>query len=260
MSLLSIEWLKIRRYRTFWVLAGCFAFILPFWNYQIANGTFRFGPQGMNVLGQSYSFPAVWENFGWWGGIFVLLLSMLIITLTCNEYSFRTHRQNVIDGWSRLSFFHAKFILALTVSLAATLFLFISGGLFGIVASGSASGIFDGIVNVGFFFLLVTNYLCAALFIAIWIRKSGLSIAVFLFYSLFIEISLKLIINSKSGTHIGSFLPLQSSDELLPYPLFSSMSMSGSAAPPDYAFVIASLAWIAVYYFAGRRMILNRDM
>ena len=261
-SLLSVEWLKIRRYRTFWVLIGLFAFLLPFWNFEILNGFIKMGNGQINFLSQAYGFPEVWSNFGWWGSVFVLFLSILIITLTCNEYTFRTHRQNVIDGWSRLQFFHGKAALVLTLTAATTLFVFITGAAFGITVSGSADGLFGDLKALGYLFLLILNYLGAALFIAFWIRRSGLAISIFLLYALIIEIAVMGLINFSSGTELGNFLPLQASDELLPFPFMRmAKGMLGSTpAYPDYAYVIASCVWIALYYFAGRRIVLKRDM
>lgn len=259
MSLLSIEWLKIKRYRTFWVICGLFALMLPGWNLLITGGVLRMGPQGMNLLNQGYSFPAVWGNIGWWGSIFVMFQAICIITITCNEYSFRTHRQNVIDGWSRLNFFHAKAALVVALSVATTLFLIITGAAFGIVYSGSASDMFSGFLKVGYFFLLTLNYLGAGFFLAIWIRKSGLAIALFMMYCLIIEVAASAIFNYTTHTKWGNFLPLQASDELLPSPL--AAIVSGGVQPvPDYAYLIATILWIGVYYFAGRSMVLNRDM
>src|SRR5690606_20338970 len=119
-----------------------FLVLLPLLNYQIRHGMVTIGGNGVNLLSQSYSFPAVWGNVGFWGSIFVLFLSILIIILTTNEFSFRTHRQNVIDGLHRLQFYHAKVYLVLTFSLLATVYLFIIGALFGYSNSGSFSGIF----------------------------------------------------------------------------------------------------------------------
>jgi ABC-2 type transport system permease protein len=258
MSLLAIEWLKLRRYKTFWVLILFFMVLLPFWNYQIMNGVIKMGNDQVNILNQAYGFPSVWSNFGWWGSIFVLFLSILVITLTCNEYTFRTHRQNVIDGWSRLNFFHAKAVLVLALSTGTTLFVFIVGALFGISASGSAAGLFGDLSKVGYFFLLVLNYLSAALFVAFWIRRSGLAISLFLLYALIIEFALAQSINYYTSTKLGSFLPLQSSDELLPFPVMSLLGRASSFA--NYVYVIASVVWIGIYYFAGRRIVLKRDM
>ena len=59
-NLLYIEWLKVRKYRTFWVLAGLFATLLVLWNYMVSNGFVMLGVSNINVLNTSYSFPAVW--------------------------------------------------------------------------------------------------------------------------------------------------------------------------------------------------------
>src|SRR5690606_18571465 len=99
-QLLSIEWLKIKRYGTFWVLTGFFVVLMPLLNYQIFRGMVTVGGSGkggINLLSQSYSFPAVWGNIGYWGSIFIIFLSILVIILITNEFGYKTHRQNVID-------------------------------------------------------------------------------------------------------------------------------------------------------------------
>lgn len=262
MSLLAIEWLKIKRYRTFWIICALFAVLLPGFNYLITHSVLRIGPQGSNLLNQGYSFPSVWGTVGWWGSIFVMFLSICVITITCNEYSFRTHRQNVIDGWSRLSFFHAKVLLALALAIGATLFFMLTAVLFGIGISGSADGIGYGLEGIAYFFLLTLNYLGAGLFLALLIRKSGLAIALFMVYSMIIEVALSAIINFTTHTKWGNFLPLQASDELLPSPLVRTGGalLGLTQTVPDYYYVIGTIVWIAVYYFAGRRLVLNRDM
>lgn len=220
------------------------------------------GNDNINILNQAYGFPSVWANFGWWGSIFVLFLSILVITLTCNEYSFRTNRQNVIDGWSRLDFFHAKVYLVVALSMATTLFVFVVGALFGISVSGSVSALFSDLTGVAYFFILVLNYLGAALLVATWIRKSGLAISLFLLYALIIEVAVTATINHYTGTKYANLLPLQASDELLPFPLMRmAENMIGRTnSLSNYVYVIASVAWIGIYYFAGRTITIKRDL
>lgn len=260
-SLLAIEWLKIKRYRTVWILLGLFALLLPLWNYEIANGIIQVGGKGMNFLSQAYAFPEVWGNMGFWASIFVTFLSILIIILTCNEYTFRTNRQNIIDGWKRIDFFHAKILLIVVLSLVVTIYLFILGALFGYINSGSFSDLFTEIVKVFYFFILSLNYMGFALFIAIWIKRSGLAISLFLLYDLIIENILKGLINWKFDTQVGNFLPLQTSDELLPMPLWkmaqTMMGKTDSFSASTY--LIITIGWCLIYYFAGRRILLRRD-
>ncbi len=261
-SLLTIEWLKLKRYKTFWILISFFVVMLPLWNYCIIKGMINMGSKGVNIFNPSYSFPAVWSNVGFWGSLFIILLSILVIIITSNEFTFRTHRQNVIDGWSRLQFFHAKVYLVVLLSLIATLYLFIVGAIFGYVNSGSFSSLFEGTEKVFYFFLLSINYLGFALFAALLIKRSGLSIGMFLLYVFVIKNILKGILNY-AGDHlnVGNYLPMQSSSELLPFPLFEMARalLKQTEAPPITAYVIASIAWVIVYYIVCRMMLLKRD-
>lgn len=261
-SLLAIEWLKIKRYRTFWILMGLFAVLLPLLNYEIASGIIKIGGgKGTNFLGPAYSFPGVWGNLGFWASIFVTFLSILVIILTCNEYTFRTNRQNIIDGWKRTSFFHAKILLIVVLSIVVTLYLFILGALFGYFNSGSFSDLFDDAIKIFYFFILSLNYMGFALFIAIWIKRSGLAISLFLLYDLIIENIVKGIVNWKFDTQVGNFLPLQTSDELLPLPSWKMMQamMGNTDSFSSTTYLIITIVWCLIYYFAGRRILLRRD-
>lgn len=261
-SLLAIEWLKIKKYRTFWVLSIFFFALLPLWNIFIYKGFISAGSSEMNFFAQSYSFPAIWGNFGFWASIFILFPSILMIILTANEYGFRTHRQNVIDGWSRLQSFHAKCLMVVVLALVSTIYMFITATVMGISISGGTTFFTNEIEKVGYFFLLSLNYLGFAFFITTLIRKSGLSIGLFLLYSLIIENMLKGILNWKLPIKAGNLLALQASDELLPFPfLKTAAAMIPGTQPqiPDYGYVIATICWLVVYYVVGRTIILRRD-
>lgn len=262
-SLLAIEWLKIKRYRTFWVLAGLFLILLPLWNYEISEGMIKIGgngKMGINILSQAYSFPDVWSNVSFWGSIFIMFLSILIIILTTNEFAFRTHRQNVIDGWTRVQFYHAKILLVFLLSILATVYVFFIGTAFGLLHSGTVSEMAGDLKRLMYFFLLSVDYLGFALIIGLWIRRSGLAIGLFLLYCLIIENILKSIVNWKFDTSYGNLLPLQASDELLPLPLFGMVKQMIHTIPvPDSTYIIATIAWCLLYYFIGRRMLLTTD-
>ena len=259
-ALLAIEWLKIKRYRTFWILAAFFTVLLPLWNYMIASGMMQMGGGGVNFLNRAYSFPGVWENVGFWASIFIIFLSMLVIILTTNEYTYRTHRQNVIDGWSRMQFYHAKVWLVVALSLVATIYLFLTGAILGLTHYGDAGDMFEKGAPILYFFVLAINYLGFALVLSIWIKRSGLAIGVFMLYILIIENMLKGLINWSTQAHYGNFLPLQSSDELLPFPMMSmAQQLLKQDAPEKWIYILVSLGWCTLYYLLGRDMIQRRD-
>jgi hypothetical protein len=68
------------------------------------------------------------------------------------------------------------------------------------------------------------------------------------------------ILNWGLHTKIGDYLPLQASDELLPFPLFGAAKtiLNVATVPAEY-YILATVAWCAVYYFSGRRLILRSD-
>ncbi|HQE12953.1 MAG TPA: hypothetical protein PLQ78_09400, partial [Flavipsychrobacter sp.] len=79
-KLLYIEWLKVKSYKTFRVLIGCFILLLPLWNYGISDGSLKLGNTGgINLFSQAYSFSGVWQNIGFWTSYFSILIALLII-------------------------------------------------------------------------------------------------------------------------------------------------------------------------------------
>jgi hypothetical protein len=238
--------------------------LLPLWNYEVANGFLKLGGGGknsINFLSTAYSFPEVWGNIGFWGSIFIMFISMLVIILTTNEFTYRTHRQNVIDGWKRLEFFHAKVLMVVLLSVLLTVYYFILGLIFGGVNSGGLSDAFSGLKQAGYFFMLSLDYLGLGLFLAISIRRSGLAIGLFLLYSMIVENIFRGLINHYSDIPYGNLLPLQASDELLPFPLMmmtrTLLAQVDKISTNMYLAVTA--AWCAAYYFAGRAILLRRD-
>lgn len=261
-NLLAIEWLKLKRYRTFWILIGLFAVLLPLWNYEVLHGLIRLGGgmDGLNFLSRAYSFPNVWDNIGFWASWFIWFISILIIIVTTNEYTYRTNRQNVIDGWNRMQFYHAKVVLVFALALCVTLYFFLLGAIFGFSSSGSFTGLFMESEKIVHFFILSLNYLGFALLVALWIKRSGLAIGLFLLYAMILENILKAIINHYSDKDWGNFLMLQASDELFPFPLTQmARALIPASATSSSTYILIACGWCLAFYFAGRTMLQRRD-
>ncbi len=258
-TLLAIEWMKLRKYRTFWVLILLFAGLLPLWNIFIKSGILKIGGGGINVLSQVYSFSYVWENVGFWASMFVWFISILIIIITTNEYQYRTNRQNIIDGWSRLDFYHAKWGVVFSLSVSTTIYVFLIGLLIAVTNSGM-TGFPGHIQYLLYIFLLSLNYYSFCLLVSIFFKRSGLAIGMFIFYCMIIETLLKYLINY-IAEGAGNYLPLQCSDELLPFPILDMVKamaqVKDAGSPVMYS--LASLAWIVIYYFVGRNKLLKSD-
>ena len=259
-KLLAIEWMKVKRYRTFWIMIGMFSLLLPMWNYGIASGVLQlFGKTGIDVISKAYAFSNVWNNLGFWTSIFVVFISILTIIITTNEYVFRTNRQNVIDGYSREQYYHAKWLMVLAFTIFTTVYVFILGLIFG--ATNDSFSNFPGkIENLFYVFVLSLNYYSFGLLLGILFKRSGIAIGIFFLYNMIIESLLKSLLNWKLDT-VGNYLPLQASDELLPFPILELVKSLAQMekASPAYGYIIASFAWIIIYYIIGRVRLLKSD-
>jgi ABC-type transport system involved in multi-copper enzyme maturation permease subunit len=108
--LLGIEWLKMRRRPGFW-LGLLFFFGLMTLGFVLSYRQHAAEPAIRNV-------ERVWMN-GVSGieSIGMLVMLVTIILLTASEKTWRTERQNVIDGLSRSQYFTAKLLLVIGIAL-----------------------------------------------------------------------------------------------------------------------------------------------
>ncbi|MDX1686059.1 MAG: ABC transporter permease, partial [Saprospiraceae bacterium] len=128
-KLLGIEFFKLRNTRYFWVLSICFVFFL----LAVPVGSKIFldylGSMGENIsdLGiradqlPLFDFVDIWQNLTWIYKKFSILLGFIIVISVCNEFSYGTVKQNIIDGLSRRQFLWSKIAFIVGVSLMTSL-------------------------------------------------------------------------------------------------------------------------------------------
>jgi len=260
-QLLKIEWFKIKGFVTFWILTGLFAVLLPLFNYQFSSGMMQMGGGAIPV---SYGFPGVWSNFGFWASWFVFFIAFVVIILVTNEYRYRTNRQNIIDGWTRMQAFHAKCLLIITLAIVTTLYVGIWCIIFGAAYSNTGFTFFtQDIDKLFYFFILCLNYYGFAMMLSFLFRRSGLAIGIFMLYAFIFENIAKAYLNWQiKGSLPGNLLPLQTSDELLPFPLMrqaESLAYRGATPPGNSTYVIVSVVYIVLYYIIARYRLLKSD-
>lgn len=259
--MLSIEWLKLRRYRTFYIVLGLFVLLC---SLLIAFQRDFFVGGAKMLLSDTRSFDAIWQNSAFYTSHLVIFLSLLLALLTTNEFQYRTHRQNIIDGWRRLDFYHAKWGLALSFTLLAMLCCILCGLLYAVAQGSNFGNITDGMENLLWLFLLCINYMGFGLTLALLIRRAGLTIIIMLVYYMMAEPMLHAILRYKMEWPVADlFLPLEVSDQLLAMPkinipMGAEKDFIGLRLP-EYAYVLGTLAWIALYYFSGRKRLLKSD-
>ncbi len=261
-ALLAIEWLKVKRYRTFWWLLVFYTGSLALFTLMLYKGIFTMGPKGMNILSSLFSFPSVWKNLGFWASFFVDFLAILMIILVSNEYQYKTNRQNVIDGQTRLQFLHAKYGLVLLLSLGGTLLYLLDCVLIGGMASSSLQNVTAGMDSVLYFFIHSFNFISFGLLLGLLLKRSGIALSVFLGYQFIVENILKSLIDNKIYSGAGTYLPLQSTDDMFPFPIMemAKQLVSMPSGPPIYWSALAGVAWSVIYYVIARNRIQKTDL
>lgn len=249
----QIEWMKLKNYRAFWVLGFLYLISIGGINYI----TFRIqqnileSKQAKNmaemVLGQPpYSFPVVWQMTAFTSSFLLFIPGLLMIISVTNEYSYKTHRQNIIDGWTRRDFIVSKMLLAIFLAIVSTLMVMITATVFGFL-EGSHDFSTEKFQFIGYFFLQALSYIMAALLLAVLIKRGGMAIGIYFLYTAVIENVIKSILNHYFNG-IGQYMPLQSTDELIPAPLLDRIK-SQFTAPPDYpVLLVVALVYLVSYF------------
>jgi ABC-2 type transport system permease protein len=273
-QLLKIEWLKIKNYKAFIIIASCFALGVIAANYIVyaVNNTINAKVEAAAALTgnyKPYGFENTWQTTSYVTGWILMLPALLVIMLTTNEFTYRTHRQNVIDGWSRQEFTNVKLMMALLIALASTIMVIVTALLFGAV-SGTAFSL-NSFSHVGFFFLKALSYNMIAVLFSVLLRRTGFAIGLFFIYlgvenilsQLLDQWSLK--IRSENNLDLGSmgdYLPMNASDGLLTFPDIAVKSMTKAMMPTDYVWVTASMAvaYLILFYWWSRRRMVKSDL
>ena len=270
-DLLKIEWLKVKNYTGFILLTAFFALGVVTTNYivyQFKKNVID-NVQGSQILfsGSPYDFDRVWQTTSYCSSFFLMLPALLMVILITNEFNFKTHRQNIIDGWSRLEFLHVKVSFAVLLALASTLIIVLTSLIFGLVSGTSFS--LNGFENVGYFLLKAITYNMVGILIALLTKKSGVAIALFFIYTIFENGIWALLyffsrkLKGEQSIDLGdmNYLPMNASDGLLTSP-FDNISKMDPGRPSFYYWVILAFAfaYLVLFYWWSRKKMLQSDL
>lgn len=226
LHLLKIDLKKLTSYRTFWIVCGLYFLTLGF---GAASGmeflkwlvsTFESFGQELNIARiPLYHFPDVWMNLIWFSGLLKIVLAIMVVISITNEYTYRTLRQNVIDGLSRSEFLTSKILTNILLSLMSVAMIFVIGLVTGLIYSPNVT--IDRITtDLEFFpayFLEIFFFLSYALMLGILIQRSGLTIILLLLSQM-----IESIITANIDDYLPwliPFFPMKSVWNLITFPL-----------------------------------------
>ena len=226
LHLLKIDLKKLTNYRTFWVVCGLYFLVLGFaaasgmeflkW---IASVFQNFGQQlNVNRI-PLYHFPDVWMNLIWCAGFLKIVLAIMVVISVTNEFTYRTLRQNIIDGMSRAEFVISKILTNILLSLMSVAMIFVIGLVTGMIYSPSLE-LSQMLTDLEFFpayFLEIFFFLSYTLMLSLLVQRSGLTIKLVL-----VSQTLELIITKNIDDYapgLVHYFPMWSLWEMIECPL-----------------------------------------
>lgn len=267
---LNIELYKLRNTKYFWVLLVCFMFFLlavPIGAKVFVN---YLGAQGENFMDFGFTvdqlplfdFVDIWQNLTWVYKKFSILLGFIIVISVCNEFSYGTVKQNIIDGLSRRQFLLSKVGFIIGISALASLLVLLIGTIIGLLWS-PVQGLPFMVKNIEFipaYFIQTVGFQLFCLLMALLIRRSGLVLALLIFYVYVIEPILGAIIRYQYDLPwVADLLPINGVGGIIPLP-FSKYALMETQTFVSLGDTAISLAYIALFFFASLWIIEKRDL
>lgn len=267
-TLLRVEWLKVKNYRTFWILLAMTILSIPGINYLIyslMNNSFPKTKGGKSFVGSPFAFPDAWQTVSWNSTLLFIIPAILIITLTTNEFTFKTHRQNVIDGWSRRQFISVKLFELLLLSVVCTLTVLLTALAFGCIANKLPADVslWHDVRFVFFYFVQMVTYSTIAFVMTLLIKRAGLAIGAFLIYMLGENIVVG-VVHGIYKSDVVNYLPEQVTDSLIPQPylrkLLETPEQFSSWEHHIPIYLVVALVYLIIYCFVCGKRFTTSDL
>lgn len=261
-QLLSIEYAKLKKLTSIKIIFLCYAVIIPMWMY-FMDFFFHQHPGLKAIITDDalFAFPHVWKFTVYSASFFNVLMGVTIVIITCNEIQFKTLRQNVIDGLSKKEAIISKLFVVSVFSFIVTLYTFLTGLVLGGIYSGFDNA-FDGIDRILLYLLQTLGYFSFAFLFALVVRRSALSIILFIVY-----FPVESIAGAFLPKGLYQFFPLKVLADLTPMPFFEKLlsqaeKISGEKIwllPMEWK-IILSLVYSALFFGISYYILKKRDL
>jgi ABC-type transport system involved in multi-copper enzyme maturation permease subunit len=188
-------------------------------------------------------------------------MSVIIVSITCNEFVFKTFRQNAIDGLTKQQLIISKFWVILLLSAFIALYTFLVSAITGLVYT-DFSEIMDGVSSIGIYFIQTVGYFSLAFLFAVLMKKPSLAIIVFILTILFDGITIGLAVPAS----VFVYFPTEVFSNLTPFPFFKEIidnAKNGGVQIVQLSYtvgVILSLIYSAIILFVSYKILQKRDL
>lgn len=268
--LLSIEFLKLRYTKYFWVLSILFIVVLialPISVRSLTNYLTEIGEQpfGIDITANQipiFDFVDLWQNMTYIYAFFSIFLGFISVISICNEFTYGTIKQNVIDGLSRQELFLSKFLYIVAISVLMSIVVLLIGLVTGFFLSPVTGWPFI-IQNIEFipaYALHLIGFQLFCMLIALLIKRPGICLALLMFYIYFLEpIGVGLLKWEYELPMLADFLPMKAIGNVIPNPFGKYILREAeSFVPWDHLIIL--LVYTALIAWVAHRLLTKRDL
>ena len=277
LRLLNIELHKLRYNRSAKVISIIY-FVLITFIALIASIELNFGQFHFRVADQGiFNFPFIWHFNTYMAAILKLFLAIVIVSMMSNEYSYRTLKQNLIDGLSKKEFVLSKFLTVLLFATLSTLFIFAVSLILGLIFSDykEIGIIFSGLEYLGAYFLKLVAFFSFCLFLGVLVKRSAFALGFLIVWQIIEWILYGLMKwqffrDTEIADKISLFFPLNAMANLIKEPLSrlgaiqSAATQLGESFSKDYHVgflnIIIVLIWTALFVYGSYVVLKKRDL
>lgn len=227
-----------------------------------------------------FNFPYIWHLSTYMVSFLKIFIAIVIVSLTANEYSNRTLKQNLIDGLSKKELILSKLYLAITLALLTTMIVFIASLILGLFHSDylEIGIIFSKMEYLPAFFISHLMFFCFCLFAGVLVKRSAFAlglIGVWWIFELVIRGGISSFIDFKyevdTWNVIQHILPLESASLLIKEPFTKISIVQGGIEQitqgeyiKDYGVsfinVAVSMVWSFLFIFWSYKILKRRDL
>ena len=275
--LLSIELQKLRYNRSAKAISIVY-FALITAIALIASIEFDFGSVHFRIADQGiFNFPFIWHFNGYMAALLKIFLAIVIVSMMSNEYSYRTLKQNLIDGMSKKEVVVSKFLTVILFALVSTLFLFVVSMILGLSFSdyNELGIIFSDMEYLLAYFVKLVGFFAFCLFLGVLVKRSAFALGFLVIWFILENIAYgvmkwKLFKDTDIAEQISQFFPLEAMGNLVKEPFTrlgavqSAANQLGEEFTKDYGVkwytLLIVIVWTALFVYWSYLILKRRDL
>lgn len=264
-KLLSIEYQKLKKLNALKIILLVYAVLSPL----VLHLLYKFFSMILSALPglawDPYQFPDIWRFATYTSSYFNVLMGVIVVIAVTNEFSYRTFKQNVIDGLSIKEVILSKFIVVVFLSTIVSAYTFLVALLFGLFNGGTENILVD-INYIVIYYLQTLCYFSFAFLFAVLLKRPAISI-IFFILAFVLETIIGSMFSAAGFEKAYAFFPLNAFSKLTPLPIFEELLKTAQEQAQQVPFLLSmnvnillSVGYMGLFFFIAYRVMKKRDL